>query len=64
MLSILVSILVVCIIFGLLWWVISLLPLAPPFGQIVRVVFAVICVIWLLYMLVPYATFGHPYPLR
>jgi len=62
MISILVSILVVCIIFGLLWWIITMIPLPPPFAQVARVVFAVIFVIWLLYLLVPFATFGHPLP--
>ena len=60
MLSILISILVMCIIFGLLWWILSIIPLPAPFAQVARVVFAVIFCIWLIYLLVPYAGFGHP----
>lgn len=60
MLSILVSILVMCLVFGLIWWILSLIPLPAPFAQIARVVVAVIFCIWLIYLLVPYAGFGHP----
>lgn len=62
MLSILVTILVMCLIFGLIWWIISLIPLPAPFGQVARVVIAVIFVIYLIYMLLPLAGggFGHP----
>lgn len=61
MLSILVTILVMCIIFGLIWWIISLIPLPQPFGQIARVVIAVIFCIWLIYLLLPLANgIGHP----
>ena len=65
MLSILITILIMCLIFGLLWWVISLIPMPAPFGQVVRVVCALIFVIWLIYLLLPMAGgLGHPYPLR
>ena len=62
MISILVTILIMCLIFGVLWWVISLIPLPAPFGQIARVVCALIVVIWLIYLLLPLAGggFGHP----
>jgi hypothetical protein len=64
MISILVTILVMCIIFGLLYWLISIIPLPAPFGQVARVVLAVIFVIWLIYLLLPLAGglgFSHPY---
>jgi hypothetical protein len=62
MLSLLVSILVACIVFGLIWWVLTLIPLPPPFGQVVRVVCAVIFAIWLIYTLLGISGtgFGHP----
>ena len=62
MLSLLITILVMCIIFSLIWWIFTLIPLPAPFGQVVRVVIAVIFVVWLLYLLVPLAGggFGHP----
>jgi len=64
MLSILISILVMCLIFGLIWWIFSLTPLPAPFAQVARVVIAVIFVVWLLYLLVPYTGFGHPLLVR
>jgi hypothetical protein len=57
MLSLLVTILVMCLIFGLIWWILSLIPLPAPFGQVARVVCAIIFVIWLLYLLLPFAGF-------
>jgi hypothetical protein len=52
-----------CIIFGLIWWVITMIPLPAPFAQVARVVIAVIFIIWMIYLLLPLAGggFGHPY---
>ena len=64
MLGLLVTILVMCIIFSLIWWIFTMIPLPAPFAQIARVVIVVIFVVWLLYLLVPLAGggigFGHP----
>ena len=57
MISILVTILVMCIIFGLIWWILSVIPLPAPFGQIARVVCVVIFCIWLIYLILPFAGF-------
>ena len=58
MISVLVTILVLCLIFGLIWWIFSLIPLPPPFGQIARVVIAIIFLLIVIYELLPLA--GHP----
>ena len=58
MISLLVTILVSCIIFGLIWWILSLVPLPAPFGQIARVVVAVIFAIWLIYLLLGFTGGG------
>jgi hypothetical protein len=61
MISLLVTVLVMCIIFGLLWWIVSVIPLPPPFAQVARVVVVVIFCLWLIYLLLPMAGgFGHP----
>ena len=60
MLSILVTILIMCLIFGLIWWIFTLIPLPAPFAQVARVVIAVIFVIYLIYLLVPMADLGRP----
>jgi hypothetical protein len=61
-LSLLITILIMCLIFGVIWWVITLIPLPAPFAQVARVVIALIFCIWLIYLLLPFA--GVHYPLR
>lgn len=56
MLSILITLLVLCLIFGLAYWIISIIPLPAPFGNVARVVLAVIFLIIVIYMLVPLIT--------
>ena len=52
LLSLLVTILIVGIIIWLLLYIINLLPLPAPFGQIARVIVIVIALIWLIRLLV------------
>jgi hypothetical protein len=67
MLSLLVTVLIMCIVFGLLWWIFTLIPLPPPFAQIGRVVIVVIFCLWLIYLLLGLvgggAGFGIGHPL-
>jgi hypothetical protein len=53
-----------CIIFSLLWWIFSQIPLPAPFGQVARVVIVVIFCVWLIYLLLPLAGgfggYNHP----
>lgn len=49
--GLLVHLLILCLILGLIWWVLTMIPLPAPFGQVVRVVFCVVCVIILIYFL-------------
>ena len=44
----LISLLVAVIVIGLLYWLITLLPLPDPFKKIVVVIFILIVIIWLL----------------
>jgi hypothetical protein len=57
--SVLVAILVLCLVFGLIWWIIGLIPLPAPFGQVARVVVAVLFLIIILYELLP--LINHPF---
>jgi hypothetical protein len=43
--ALLIHILIIALILGLIWWVLTLIPLPDPFALILRVVFAIICVI-------------------
>jgi hypothetical protein len=61
MLSVLITLLIMCLIFGVIWWVATLIPLPAPFGRVVQVIIAVIFLIWLIYLLLPLAGSGiHP----
>lgn len=51
MLALLINILILCIIVGVVWWVLTQIPLPEPFSWIVRVVVVVIACIALIYML-------------
>jgi hypothetical protein len=53
--------LIVLLIFSVIWWVLTMIPLPPPVAQVVRVVVAVLMLVWLVYALLPYAGYGvHP----
>jgi len=45
------SVLVMIIILGLIYWVISILPIPDPFRQIALVIIVVVCLLYLLGML-------------
>jgi heme A synthase len=44
----LISLLVFVIVAGLIWWLLSMLPIPDPFKKVVLVIFIVICIIYLL----------------
>lgn len=44
----LISLLIVVIVLGLLFYILQLLPLPQPFLNVARAILAVICIIWLL----------------
>ena len=46
--DILFSLLIMVIVLGLIYWVVTLLPLPAPFRNIALVIVVVICLIWLL----------------
>jgi hypothetical protein len=43
--NILISLIVYLVIFGLIWWLVSLLPLPAPVAQIVRVLFIILLIL-------------------
>jgi hypothetical protein len=55
---ILFNVIVVLIVCGLLYWILTLIPLPPPFPQIIRVVVIVAVVLYLLSVLLPFAGMG------
>jgi hypothetical protein len=51
MISLLISLIVLCIVVGIVFWLLTLLPVPQPFANIIKVVIVLICLIWLLSML-------------
>jgi hypothetical protein len=45
MLSLLINLLIIFLILGVCWWVLTLIPLPPPFHLILQVVFVIIALI-------------------
>lgn len=62
MISLLITLLIIVLIFGVAYWAISLLPLPPPFQIIAQVVIAIILLIVLLTYLLPLARHGVALP--
>lgn len=60
--SLLVSILVLALVLSCLWWILTLIPAPPPVATILRIVFAVLCLIALMSLLFggwAFPVFGH-----
>jgi hypothetical protein len=57
------SLLVLVIVLGLVYWVVTMLPIPEPFRQIALVIIVVICLLYLLSMLFgmagPFPVFQH-----
>jgi hypothetical protein len=51
MINLLVTLLILCLVFGVVWWIISIIPLPDPFKKIAQVLIAVIVLIMLLSLL-------------
>lgn len=51
LIGLLIHLLIVVLIMALIWWVITQIPMPAPFGNIVRVVFVVICALILILFL-------------
>jgi hypothetical protein len=61
MIGLLITILIVCLIASVAWWIISVIPFPPPLANariILQIIVALILLVWLVYALLPYA--GHP----
>jgi len=58
MISLLISLLVFLIVAGIIYYIITLIHLPPPFPLIIQLVFAVICLLVVLGYLLPLAGVG------
>ena len=60
----LVTLIVMVLVVGLLYWCITLLPIPEPFKKIVLVLLILLVVVWLLYAFLPSGALPHLYPRR
>lgn len=60
MLSLLISLLVICLILGVVWVILSRIPIPPDLKWIVEVVFLLIAVIAIVGLLTGMWSFPHP----
>ena len=45
MLCLLVSLLLWGLVLAIVWWIISMIPVPAPFGWVIQVVFAIVCLV-------------------
>lgn len=64
MVDLLITLLIFLIIAGLIWYVLSIIPLPEPFGRAARVVFLVIICLILVIWLLNFLPGGGPTSLR
>ena len=63
MIGLLINLLILVLVFGVAWWIITLIPLPPPFGLVAQVVLALILLIILINFLLN-GDLGWRAPLR
>ena len=62
--GLLINLLILVLVFGVAWWIVTLLPLPPPFGLVAQVVLALILLIILINFLLGGSELGWRAPLR
>ena len=61
MISMLVSLLILVLVVGVVFWILSMLPIPQPWLNVARAIIALIVLIWLISWLLPMSGgFGHP----
>lgn len=56
----LIDLLIVVLVAGLIYWLLTLVPIPQPFKNVVIAIFLVICIIWLLGLMGGYFPAPHP----
>lgn len=56
--ALLISLLIMLAILAVVWWIITMLGLPPPFVNVAKIVMAIILLLWLLNLL---GAFGAPH---
>ena len=58
MISLLISLIVVCLVVGVVFWLLTLLPVPQPFLNVIKVC---VVLIFLIYILSMFAGYTHPF---
>ncbi|HTF70897.1 MAG TPA: hypothetical protein VK638_50330 [Edaphobacter sp.] len=58
MISLLISLLFLCLIFAIFWWILRMIPVPAPFAWVVQVIFAIVFLIALVSLLT--GSWGFP----
>ena len=56
MITVLIHIVIILVVLGLIWWLLTLLPLPAPFGQIVQVILIIIAILVVISLIWPLAS--------
>lgn len=51
MISLLVTLLIICLVFAIFWWILSMIPVPPQFKWVVQVVAAIVLLIFVIEVL-------------
>jgi hypothetical protein len=62
MIGTLISLLIVCVVVGLIWWVCDYLPVPEPLNKLIKIISIVIAVIIIIYALMSIAGVGGGLP--
>jgi len=57
----LIDLIIFAVVAGLIYWLLTLLPIPEPFKNVVMVAFILICIVWLLGVM--FGSFPAPHPL-
>jgi hypothetical protein len=64
MISSLISLLVICVVIGLIWWVVDYLPVPQPLNKLIKVVSIIVGVIAVIWILLAIAGMAPPLNVR
>ena len=64
MINLLLTLLIVLVVLGAIWYIVDLLPMPSPFDRVIKIVIVVIAVIYVLFLLMGLLEGGGPVVLR
>jgi hypothetical protein len=62
MINILLQVLILCVVVGVVWWVLDFVPVPDPLNKIAKVVIMVVAIVILVYLLIGLAAHAPALP--